>query len=200
MKRCPECRRDYYDDSLAYCLDDGVVLLDGPSTVETEPATAILSDGEGTRRFQPAARPGAVSLLSRYKLSAIIGAVALIAVGGWWFISRSVSRTAPNGDLQLRSIAVLPFKNSFNNADMEYLSDGMAEMLISSLTAVPDLQVKSRSSVYRFKGQDIEPKAIGRELGVDGVVVGTLTQRGNDVILYVELVDATSEKAVWSQT
>ena len=82
--------------------------------------------------------------------------------------------------VQIESIAVIPFSSSGGNADTDYLSDGLTESLIASLAHVPDLKVKSRNSVFRYKGKDVDVQKIGKELTVDALLTGTcVTARGH---------------------
>lgn len=100
---------------------------------------------------------------------------------------------------QIESIAVMPFVNESGNADVEYLSDGMTETLISSLTNVPNLNVKARSSVFRYKGKETDLKTIGKELNVQAILNGRVVQHGDQLKLSLELVDVATENALWSQ-
>ena len=100
---------------------------------------------------------------------------------------------------QINSIAVMPFVNESGNADVEYLSDGMTETLISSLSQLPNLNVKGRSSVFRYKGKDTAAQTIGRELNVQAVLTGRVVQRGDQLIVSLELVDASTENTIWSE-
>jgi len=93
----------------------------------------------------------------------------------------------------------MPFVNEGGNPDVEYLSDGMTETLIGSLSNLPNLNVKPRSSVFRYKGKDINAQTIGKELNVQAILNGRVVQRGQDIALYVELTDIASDKVVWSQ-
>jgi TolB-like protein len=99
----------------------------------------------------------------------------------------------------IESIAVMPFVNESGNANVEYLSDGMTETLISSLTRLPNLNVKARSSVFRYKGRETETKTIGKELNVQPILNGRVAQRGDQLTLSLELVDVKTENAIWSQ-
>jgi len=128
--------------------------------------------------------------------TAIIGIllVGVISVAGYFaFVSRNGSTK------QVSSIAVMPFVNESGNADVEYLSDGMTETLIGSLTQLPNLNVKSRSSVFRYKGKQTDTKTIGKELNVQAVLNGRVAQHGDQLTLSLELVDAATENAIWSQ-
>ena len=99
---------------------------------------------------------------------------------------------------QIESIAVMPFVNESGNADVEYLSDGMTETLISSLSQLPNLNVKARSSVFRYKGRATDAKTIGKELNVQAILNGRIVQRGDQLTLSLELVDAQTENVIWS--
>jgi len=210
MRRCPKCRRDYYDDSLAYCLDDGAVLVDGPAG-NTDPTTAILTEAipasEAATRLQVDqaerdARPDSREELNDTSsprnralmpLLVVIGGAAVLAasfVGYRYF-------NAASGD-QISSIAVLPFVNDSQNPDLEYLSDGMTETLIGSLSNLPNLNVKSRNSVFRYKGQETDVKKIGQDLGVQAVLTGRVRQYADLLTLDLELVDANTDNVIWS--
>jgi TolB-like protein len=237
MKRCPECRRDYYDDSLLYCLDDGSALLEGPAVSEPpasaggrfgdEPQTAILPEpgavatgvrkGEPTRpqvnkTDQTAMFPRGAEAEPQNKLSGsserqslsvnraakpLIAAVVAVAVSVGGFFGYRYLSTA--NSKQIESIAVMPFVNESGNAEVEYLSDGMTETLISSLSQLANLNVKPRSSVFRYKGKETDPQTLAKELNVQAVLNGRVVQRGQDVSLFVELIDAAVNKVVWSQ-
>lgn len=96
----------------------------------------------------------------------------------------------------IESIAVMPFVNATGNGDLEYLSDGMTESLIGSLSQLPTLNVKARSSVFRYKGRDISPQTVGSELSVQAVLLGRVVQRGEQLTLSLELVDARTENVI----
>src|SRR4029079_13870181 len=138
-----------------------------------------------------------VSEIKRHKLSMAIVAVLVlgaIAVGLFFYLRGRASASA------IRSIAVMPFVNESGNADVEYLSDGMTETLISSLSQIPNLSVKARSSVFFYKGKEITPKKIGDELGVQAVLLARVAQRGDDLRLSLELVNAATQDVLWSET
>ncbi len=75
----------------------------------------------------------------------------------------------------------MPFVNESGNAEVEYLSDGMTETLIKSLSNLPNLNVKPRSSVFRYKGKDTDLKTIGKELNVEAILNGRVIQRGEQL-------------------
>jgi serine/threonine protein kinase/Tfp pilus assembly protein PilF len=95
------------------------------------------------------------------------------------------------------SIAVLPLANTSSDPNADYLSEGITDGLINSLSQLPNLTVKSERSVSRYKGGDIDPQLVGRELGVGAVLVGKLVQHGDSLSINVELVDARDNNHIW---
>ena len=118
---------------------------------------------------------------------------AILTIGFFAFGSKV------GGARQIESIAVLPFINQSGNADVEYLSDGMTESLITSLSQLPNLNVKARSSVFRYKGKEADAKTVGKELGVQAVLNGRVMQRGDQLTLNLELIDTATENVIWSE-
>ncbi len=251
MKRCPECRRDYTDETLNFCLDDGSQLLDGPAKMSElgavatgfrsdEPQTAILSEppasaggpsasenptrsfihttaaeaepreslGGATEkqsfsanrapgpRVKPQAKPQEKTqgIAKRWLYVAMAGVILLVC---GYFAYRYFSNTA-GSSLQIESIAVMPFVNDSGNPEMEYLSDGMTETLITSLSHIPSLKVKARSAVFRYKGKDADLRTVAKELGVQALLTGHVLQRGDQLSLRLELIDAATEDVLWA--
>jgi serine/threonine protein kinase/tetratricopeptide (TPR) repeat protein len=124
-------------------------------------------------------------------LAACIVAIGLAAFGAWYLRS---GRTA-----QIDSIAVLPFANASGDAKTDYLSDGITESLIASLTHVPELKVKSRNSVFRYKGKDVDVQKVGDDLGVTALVSGRVTPHGDNVEVSAELTDVRDNTEIWGQ-
>ncbi|MBX3293106.1 MAG: winged helix-turn-helix domain-containing protein [Acidobacteria bacterium] len=120
---------------------------------------------------------------------------ALILASGFGFLAMYRSEPAT----QIKSIAVLPFANESGDPDLDYLSDGMSEALISSLSQLPDVSVKSRSTVFRYKGRAESPANIGTQLKVQAVLTGRVIQRGDDIAVYLSLVDTENENNLWSK-
>lgn len=197
MKRCPGCRRDYYDETLLYCLDDGERLLEGPGSDEA--STAIHTDFPTEAPTREFTRSGDAVDARRAssRNSLIVGAVGILlvtvlGVGSYWYYGRG-------GGEAIDSIAVMPFVNESGNAEVDYLSDGMTEMLINTLTPLPNLKVKPRSSAFRYKGRESEAAAIGNELNVRAILNGRLVQRGDEITLFLSLIDTRSEDQIWGK-
>jgi eukaryotic-like serine/threonine-protein kinase len=135
------------------------------------------------------AEPGSVK---RRWVAILMAALVLLLVGGGVFFYRSRSRQQ-----EISSVAVLPFVNVSNDPNSEYLSDGITESLINNLSQIPNLAVMSRSSVFHYKGRDIDPQAAARVLKVEGVITGRIVQRGDQLIISAELIDARTNHNLW---
>ncbi len=139
-----------------------------------EPKTQILGATTSDAAHTTSSAEYVANEIKSHKSSFVIGLIVLllasIGLGYWYFTVRSTK--------QIDSIAVLPFVNESGNSDVEYLSDGMTESLIGSLSQLPNLNVKARTSVFRYKGKEIDPKRIGQELSVQAILTGRVLQRG----------------------
>ncbi len=203
---------------MMFCLDDGAELLYGPASAD-EPATAILhstaAPGEAPTRAQintteatailrtgaEAEPQGSLGVPEKRSFSANRAAkplaaliMAVVILVGGFFGYRYFAPTK-----QIESIAVMPFVNESGNADVEYLSDGMTETLIRSLSQLANLQVKPRSSVFRYKGKETDAKTIGNELNVQAILNGRVIQRGDQLTLNLELIDVQKDVVLWSE-
>ena len=136
-----------------------------------------------------------VSGIKQHKLAVALTALLLVVVG----VGLALFWRARNPEAAIGSIAVLPFENRSGNADSEYLSDGLAESLIYRLSQLSNLKVSPRSSVFRYKGQAIDAEKIGNELGVDAVMSGRLTQRGDNLTISVDLIDVRNKRTLWGE-
>jgi len=130
--------------------------------------------------------------LKRRKLWVFVGVVMVLGVIVLGFYLR-----ARNSEGAIDSIAVLPFENQNHDANTDYLSDGVTESIINSLTQIPNLRVIARGSSFRYKGRDTDPVAAGHELGVRAVLTGRLLQRGDNLTVSAELVDVRDNKQLW---
>jgi TolB-like protein len=100
----------------------------------------------------------------------------------------------------VRSIAVLPLENMSKDADQEYLVDGVTEQLITALAQLPDLRVISRTSAMQFKGAAKTLPQIGRELGVDTIVSGSVTRSADRIRVTAQLVDVRTDQHLWASS
>jgi serine/threonine protein kinase/tetratricopeptide (TPR) repeat protein len=139
----------------------------------------------------PAARGGA----ARKLWVGIAVAVALVVAtgGGYYFLH---GRSA---DEKVTSIAVLPFVNATSDPNNEYLSDGLTESLIGTLSQLPDVKVMARSTVFRFKNSEDNPQKIGKDLNVGSVLMGRVTQHGDTVAVQADLVNTADGSEMWGK-
>ena len=226
MKHCPQCNRVETDDALVYCRADGTALISdsgpvsgdastvnfGSDTTSSEIETSILPHTSTSPKIDrptarttvlPAASPlGATRELSKPKHPRLV--VAIIGISGLALLATIVALAvsaylrSETGGTAITSIAVMPFDNASGNSDLDYLSDGMTETLIKSLSQLPNLNVKARSSVFRYKGKATDAKTIGKELNVQAVLNGRVVQRGDQLTLNLELVDSKTENVIWT--
>jgi serine/threonine protein kinase/Tfp pilus assembly protein PilF len=95
------------------------------------------------------------------------------------------------------SLAVLPFENASRDPEHEYLSDGIAGSLINNLATIPKLRILAQSTVFRYKGRQTDPQAVGRELNVRAVLTGRVMQSGGSLRIGAELVDVATGSQLW---
>jgi eukaryotic-like serine/threonine-protein kinase len=124
-------------------------------------------------------------------LAVCITALGLGAVGAWYL--------RPGRLAQIDSIAVLPFTNVAGDANTDYLSDGITESLINNLAHIPQLKVKSRNMVFRYKGKDVDVQKFGNDLGVSALVNGRVVPRGDSIEVSAELTDVRDSTVIWGQ-
>lgn len=152
------------------------------------------TEDESARSTLKAERSTWRGIISRRNLIVVglLLAVALsVAVFAYWTYDRVA--------FEAKSIAVLPFKNESGNSDLDYLSDGITDSLINSLSQLPQVSVKARTSVFRYKNVDADPQQVGSELSVEAILNGRVVQRGDDLTLYLWLVDARNGNQVWGE-
>jgi eukaryotic-like serine/threonine-protein kinase len=135
------------------------------------------------------ARPSARSRKILWASAAVI-VVALIALAAFLWRGRSAQK-------EISSVAVLPFVNTSNDPNTEYLSDGITESLINDLSQVPNLAVMSRASVFHYKGREADPQTVAKDLKVEAIVTGRIMQRGDQFIISSELIDARTNHNLW---
>jgi len=144
---------------------------------------------------------GALARLARHR-------AALLALGGVLLVAAAVAayalyfrgRRAAGGGGEINSLAVLPFENAGADPAAEYLSDGITESLIDSLSRLPSVKVRSRNSVFRYKGSRKSPAEAGRELRAEAVVTGRVEKRGEQLLVGVELIDARDDTHLWGES
>ena len=145
----------------------------------TDRATASSSAGEATTRGKR----------TRWIAYGVLGLLAvLILAGAIFFLSAS---------RPINSVAILPFVNDSNDPNAEYLSDGLTESIINSLSQLPNLKVMSRNAAFRFKGSNKDPREAGRTLNVGAVLTGRLVKLGDNLVIKTELIKVEDGSQLW---
>ena len=166
MKRCPSMPARYTDEAFNFCRDDGTPLVTRETTVDRRAERASSADG----RAQSMER-------SHDKLFRSFRRNRCVRQCYLFIFNRAVAAQATLSKT-IDSLAVLPLVNASGDAEMEYFSDGITESIINSLSQLPKLRVVPRSTVFRYKGREIDPQTIGRELDVRAVLTGRVLQLG----------------------
>ncbi len=168
------------------------------SPVATTANVALSSTGMQAATVRPTSSAEYITSGIKQRKGSFSAALAILVVAalsfGYWYFSRSSPTTT-----QIESIAVLPFKNESVNSDTEYLSDGISEALINSLTELRQLRVIARSTAFRYKGREVDPQRVGRDLNVRAVLTGRVRQIGDRLDIQVDLVDATTGAQLWGE-
>ncbi|HKG47377.1 MAG TPA: protein kinase [Pyrinomonadaceae bacterium] len=154
------------------------------TVLRTQAATA------GQRTTVPSSAPGEVKPTpSRWFAFGFAGLFVLLALAGVLFFART-SRP-------INSVAILPFVNDSKDPNTEYLSDGLTESIINSLSQLPNLKVMSRNAAFRFKGPNLDPLDAGRTLNVGAVLTGRLVKRDDSLVIKTELIKVEDGSQLW---
>ncbi len=127
-------------------------------------------------------------------LLAALSIVILLGIGFTYFFYY-----APSKKTSINSVAVLPFVNVGNDPNAEYLSDGISESLINSLSQLPQMKVIARSSAFTYKGKEIDPQEVAKTLGVQVIVTGRVIQRGDNLQISAEMMNANDRTQIWGE-
>lgn len=162
-----------------------------PITDESEKVTTISALHRDTTRGSTVQQVASRLRQHKVLIPLLLLAASIVATAYFLFFRKQTS------DVAIDSIAVLPFVNQNNDPNSDYLSDGLTESIINSLTRVPNLRVITRTSVFRYKGRETDPVSVGKKLGVRAVLTGRLSQRGDNLLVSAELVDVRENKQLW---
>lgn len=176
MKRCPICQRTYADETLNFCRHDGTALVSdsSPIAADSQPTLPKLTPPLSS------ATPNGGSNTSAS-------------------LTMPVQRKRRSRPKVIDSLAVLPLTNVSNDPQMEYLTDGITENIINSLSRLPKLRVVPRSTVFRYKGREIDPLEVGAALGIRAVITGRVLQVGDLLVVRAELIDVGQESQLWGE-
>ncbi|HZI87083.1 MAG TPA: protein kinase, partial [Pyrinomonadaceae bacterium] len=164
----------------------------GPTSISSKPELT----NEVTVAHTASSAEYVVGEIKRHKRAAVVVLATLIlAIAAAVFYYIYSSRQPP----AIASVAVLPFANLSGDPNMDYLSDGVTESLINSLSELPSLKVISRGSVFKYKGREVDPQEVARALGVQAIVTGRVLQRGDQLQISAELVNASDKTQMWGE-
>jgi serine/threonine-protein kinase len=175
---------------------DAEVERSGPPEVRSDQAAAARAPA--TLGGQPAQTTPTESFVNRIKRKrqSLVVALALLVIAA---TSLAYVLYFARPAKAIDSIAVLPLVNTSGDPNMEYLSDGISEALINSLTELQQLRVIARTTAFRYRGKEVDPQQVGRELNVRAVLTGRVRQTGDTLNIQVDLVDATTGTQLWGK-
>ena len=178
-------------------FENKLLTLDGRNTtpgLEMHPtAPMTLPTQSGSTSSSGVLRVRRVMRSAKLTTAAALGIAALLVVIGIAVVKNGIFAD------RIDTVAVLPFTNVTHDPNVDYLSDGISDSVMDSLSQLPQLHVVARSTVFRYKDKSVDPLAVGRELKVRGIVTGELTQRGDKVVIRARLTDAKKGTQVWGE-
>jgi serine/threonine protein kinase/tetratricopeptide (TPR) repeat protein len=164
-----------------------------PSPASGSSTMLVPSPSSGAVKVADASAPGRGKFRTIVAPVLVAGLLITMSAGGIWYWHSKASTS------QIDSIAVLPFVNTSGDPNTEYLSDGISEGVMHSLSKLPQLRVMARTSSFRYRGNDVDPQKVGHDLNVRAVLTGTLAKRGDVLRIEAELVDATNGAELWGE-
>lgn len=190
MKRCPTCQQTYADETLMFCRHDGAALVGDASP-------RVAAELQATRLKLPVPADGELAPTTLFP-----GGAAQEGASATTSALLTVPLARKRRSLKSKvidSLAVLPLADASRDVQMEYLSDGITESIINILSQLPKLRVVPRSTVFRYKGSEVDPQEIGRVLGVRAVLTGRVLQVGELLVVKTELIDVEQESQLWGE-
>jgi len=205
LKRETESRRGISSGSVTAAPDSGVQsghpALSSSVSVSVSVPVSVPASGSSPTLAAPSSSSvvGAAGtavagggILWSFLVPIVVVLLGAVGAGVWYWRSKA---SAP----QIESIAVIPFTYAGGSAEGDLLSDGLTESLISSLAHVPQLKVKSRNSVFRYKGKDVDVQKVGKELTVDALLTGRVVQHGDMVQVSADLTNVQDNTEIWGE-
>ncbi len=165
-----------------------------PSSVNTETSGGTTSSVP-TMSTTASSASYIITRIRHHKLATVMVAALVLAV-----IVVAAYLRQWKTEVPIESIAVLPFVNQDNDPNSEYLADGIPESIMNSLSQLPHLKVMSRNSVFHYKGKELDAQAVAKDLKVQAVLTGRVAQRGDGLLINVELINAQDNSQIWGQS
>jgi TolB-like protein/Flp pilus assembly protein TadD len=191
LQRQGGVRREGGEPSSSPELDPGTA---GMATVSTSEVDGVMT-ADPARPTRSSAEYVAVAVGQHKRAIALLLVMLLLAIAG----SVYFRYFAKSGQAAIDSVAVLPFTNTGNDPNMEYVSDGISGSLINSLSQLPQLKVIAQSSTFKYKGKEIDPQEVANALGVQAIVTGRIVRLGDNLQISVELVNARNKTQMWGE-
>ena len=176
----------------AFPVSTGVGVTQPGMNLTEMRAAAISTESSLGRRTSNAGPP--ISKVAKRRFVSVLGILLAALVGVGFFYGYSAEDSG-----SIDSVAVLPFVNVGGDSEQEYLSDGISEALINNLSRLPQLKVTARGSSFHYKGKDIDPREVANALGVEAIIMGRLTQHGDDLNISVEMINAADRTRIWGE-
>jgi serine/threonine protein kinase/tetratricopeptide (TPR) repeat protein len=152
-------------------------------------AQAVSTPRSGSSRPVPVSPPASSSSRKLWRVGIVALILACLGIAGYLWRATSSQK--------IGSMAVLPFVNSTADPNNEFLSDGLTEDLISTLSQLSNMKVMARSTVFHFKGKEDDPSKIGQQLKVDAVLTGRISKRGDHLNIATDLVNVADGTEIW---
>lgn len=170
----------------------GTRQINSAGTTQTSAATPT---AEASAAHTMSSAEYVVGEIKRHKLAALaLAALVFVTLAAGSYFAFFSKRSQA-----ISSVAVLPFANQSGDPNMDYLSDGLSESIINSLSQLPGLKVISRGSAFKYKGKEIDPQQVARDLGVQAIVTGRVIQRGDQLQVSAELVNVSDKSQMWGE-
>ena len=171
---------------------------DGPAVAKTiQRSTVNTADAAAT--LSPSSVEYLIGEIKRHKRGAVVMVAVVLMLVALAFLFFRKARHFAEREVAIESVAVLPFVNVNGDPNTEYLSDGISDSIINSLSQLPNLKVISLNAVSRYKGKQLDSHTIGREQNVQAVLIGRLTQLADSLTISVELVDVRDNRRLWGE-
>jgi eukaryotic-like serine/threonine-protein kinase len=158
-----------------------------------EPDRRYRTAGEVRAALQAVAAGGYGSVTTtRARRAALLAGACLATALGFWAIE-----LYPGHNRQFDSIAILPFANASPSTETEYLSDGLTDNLIDAASRLPNMRVASHASVFHYKGKQVDPRQVGRDMGVKAIITGAVAVNNGELAVDAEMVDTVTLGLLW---